>query len=96
VENDLINLKKYSVYTKLLIDGMPSPIFSANTLSPNKKDEKEFETRYQKVLAVNREKYCKSRDKVVASIEKTMADLEKAENDLVKKKEEKIKEKKYK
>lgn len=88
VENDLINLKKYSIYTKLLVDGMPTPIFSANTLAPHKKDEKEFETRYQKVLAVNREKYCKPRDKVVGSIEKVMDDLEKAENELLKKKEE--------
>lgn len=87
-EDDLMNLKKYTIYTKLLIDGMPSPIFSANTLSPNKKNEKEFETRYNKVLSVNREKYCKSRDKVVASIEKVMNDLDKSEKELFKKKEE--------
>jgi len=28
-EEDLMNLKKYTIYTKQLIDGMPSPIFSA-------------------------------------------------------------------
>jgi hypothetical protein len=51
---------------------MPSPIFSANTLPPHKKDEKEFKTRYEKVLAVNREKYCKPREKVVKNINDMM------------------------
>ncbi len=88
VENDLINLKNHTIYTKLLINGMPSPIFSANTLPPHKKDEKEFKTRYEKVLAVNREKYCKPREKVVKNINDMMWELEKAENDLFKKREE--------
>lgn len=88
VENDLTNLKKYTIYTKLLTDGMPSPIFSANTLAPNKKDEKEFETRYQKVLAVNREKYCKPREKVVKNINEIMEEIDKAEKALDIKKEE--------
>lgn len=93
VENDLINLKNHTIYTKLLIDGMPSPIFSANTLAPHKKDEKEFKTRYEKVLAVNREKYCKPRDKVVKNINDLMWELEKAESALFQKKEEFKKEK---
>jgi hypothetical protein len=28
---DLQNLRKYDIYSKLLIDGMPSPVFSATT-----------------------------------------------------------------
>lgn len=32
--NDLVNLAKYSVYLKLMIDGMTSKAFSANTLAP--------------------------------------------------------------
>jgi hypothetical protein len=28
-EEDLMNLKKYTIYMKQLIDGMPSPVFSA-------------------------------------------------------------------
>lgn len=87
-ETDLMNLKKYSIYTKLLIDGMPSPIFSANTLPPHKVSEEVIKTRYEKVLTVNREKYCKPRVKVVKSITDTMEEIEKAEDAWEKKKEE--------
>ncbi|ESZ51053.1 hypothetical protein X731_03840 [Mesorhizobium sp. L2C054A000] len=34
-ERDLINLPNYSIYLKLMIDGMPSKPFSAETLAPN-------------------------------------------------------------
>ncbi len=88
LETDLINLKNHSIYTKLLIEGMPSPIFSANTIAPNKRDEKEFKTRYEKVLAVNREKYCKPREKVVKNINEIMEEIEKADKALDIKKEE--------
>jgi hypothetical protein len=67
---------------------MPSPIFSANTIAPNKRDEKEFKTRYEKVLAVNREKYCKPREKVVKNINEIMEEIDKAEKILDMKKEE--------
>ncbi len=87
-ETDLMNLKKYSIYTKVLIDGMPSPIFSADTFAPHKKNEELFQTRYQKVLTVNREKYCKSRDGVVKNINSIMEEIEKAEIMLEKKKDE--------
>ncbi|MDD3302387.1 MAG: DUF87 domain-containing protein [Candidatus Gracilibacteria bacterium] len=86
-ENDLINLKNHSIYTKLLINGMPSSIFSANTFPPIKRDEKEFKVRYEKVLSVNREKYCKPRDKVVKNIEDVLGELDSAENVVIKNKE---------
>jgi len=83
---DLMNLKKYTVYTKQLIDGMPSPVFSAWTFPPNKKDENIFHTRYDKILSVSREKYSKSRKSVEARTNKTMEDIEMQEKQWEKKK----------
>jgi hypothetical protein len=31
---DLTNLKKFTIYSKLLINGMPSRVFSAGTFPP--------------------------------------------------------------
>jgi hypothetical protein len=56
-----MNQKKYTIYIKELIDGMPSPIFSAVTFPPHPKNEEEFQERYQKILQVSRERYCKKR-----------------------------------
>jgi len=78
-EDDLMNLSKYDIYLKQLIDGMPSKIFSAWTFAPNKKDDQVFSARYKKILSVSREKYSKSRDSVVKRINKTMEDIEKQE-----------------
>jgi hypothetical protein len=44
---------------------MPSPVFSAKTFAPHKKNPEAFETRYSKILNVSREKYSKSRKIVV-------------------------------
>lgn len=86
-EEDLMNLKKYNIYTKQLIDGMPCPIFSAWTFPPNKKEEKIFATRYKKILTVSREKYSNSRKFVEEKINKTLSDIEKQEIAWEKKKE---------
>ncbi len=85
-EEDLMNLKKYNVYTKQLIDGMPSSVFSAWTFAPNKKNEEVFSSRYQKILSVSREKYSKPRKTVETRINKTLADIEKQEQQWEKKK----------
>ena len=86
-EEDLMNLRKYSVYTKQLIDWMPSSIFSAWTFAPNKKDEEVFSSRYKKILGVSREKYSKSRESIVFKINKTIEDIEKQEKAWEEKKE---------
>ncbi len=57
-EEDLLNLTKYDVYLKLMIDGVASEPFSATTLPPlegmtNNKD---------KTIAVSRERYSKARE----------------------------------
>ncbi len=87
-EEDLMNLKKYNIYTKQLIDWMPSPIFSAWTFWPNKKNEEIFEKRYEKILQVSREKYCKSRKQVEDKIYKTIDDIDTQEKLWEKKKED--------
>lgn len=88
LEEDLINLKKYNIYLKQLIDWMPSPIFSASTFAPNEKNDEIFESRYKKILSVSREKYSKSRESVVWKINKMMEDIERQELAWEKKKEE--------
>ncbi|MCD5385280.1 type IV secretion system DNA-binding domain-containing protein, partial [Candidatus Gracilibacteria bacterium] len=87
-EDDLMNLKKYTIYTKQLIDGMPSNVFSAATFPPNKKNEEVFQSRYKKILSVSREKYAKSKQTVENRISKTLSDLEKQEQEWEKKKAE--------
>ncbi len=64
-EEDLVNLAKYSVYLKLMIDGVSSDPFSANILPPLS-DRQENN---MKVIAVSRERYGTSRaiveDKII-------------------------------
>lgn len=64
VEEDLINLTKYSVYMKLMIDGVASEPFSASTLEPlsGKTNNRE------KVIAVSRERYSQPRKVVEEKI----------------------------
>ena len=83
-----MNLKKYNIYIKQLIDWMPSPVFSAGTFSPNKKEEEEFMNRYQKILKVSREKYSVQRKYVEDKIKKTMAEVAEQEKIWEKKKED--------
>lgn len=85
-EDDLMNLKKYNIYTKQLIDGMPSPVFSAWTFEPNRKNEEVFQSRYKKILSVSREKYSKSRKSVELKINKSLEDIEILEKQWEKKK----------
>ncbi len=86
--DDLISMSKYDIYLKQLIDGMPSPTFSAGTFAPNKKDEAIFAARYNKILTVSREKYSKARSGVEGKISKMMDDVEKQEGEWEKKKED--------
>lgn len=60
--NDLVSLSKYTAYTRLLIDGMPSKTFSIDTLSPPELDHEEG--RREKVIKLARERYSNSRELV--------------------------------
>ncbi|MFZ5982705.1 MAG: type IV secretory system conjugative DNA transfer family protein, partial [Patescibacteria group bacterium] len=64
--NDIVNLPKYQVYLKLMIDGIAGDAFSATTLPPaNLEDTKDSE---EKVIRISRERYGKSREKVEEKI----------------------------
>jgi hypothetical protein len=66
---DLTNLKKYDIYTKLLIEWMPSPVFSATTYAPLREriDVPPQQAR-DVLLKVSREKYTKKKDFVEKKI----------------------------
>lgn len=60
--NDLVSLSKYTAYSRLLIDGMPSKTFSLDTLAPpNLEDE---EGRREKIIRLARERYSTDREVV--------------------------------
>ncbi len=51
---DLVNLPKYNIYLKLMIDGVASRAFSAQTLPPVEKTE---ESNREKIINMSRERY---------------------------------------
>jgi CxxC-x17-CxxC domain-containing protein len=63
---DIINLPKYNIYLKLLIDGVTSHPFSAMTLPPIAKRTDSFE----KVIRVSRERYTTPRADIAEKIVK--------------------------
>jgi CxxC-x17-CxxC domain-containing protein len=64
--NDIVNLSKYDIYLKLMIDGIAGDAFSARTLPPA--DISDTIDAEQKVIAVSRERYGKSRSEVAEKI----------------------------
>lgn len=79
---DLTNLRKYDIYTKLLIDGMPSPVFSATTYAPLRERIEVPPQQTREVLQkVSREKYTKKKDfvekKIFESVTKIREDEKK-------------------
>jgi hypothetical protein len=60
IETDLVNLTKFQIYLKLMIDGVASQPFSANTLSPINLSTGSAE----KVIKVSRERYATSRENI--------------------------------
>lgn len=102
---DLTNLRKYDIYTKLLIDGMPSPVFSATTYAPLRERIDVPPQQAREVLQkVSREKYTKKKDFVEKKIFENVAKIREDEKKFreeqeafkEKKKEEREKEKKKK
>lgn len=80
--NDLVNLSKYSVYLKLMINGVASNPFSANTLPPIGEPSGNLD----KVIRVSRERYATPRPIVEQKISKWLgaeyhAEAAKAESD---------------
>jgi CxxC-x17-CxxC domain-containing protein len=58
-EEDLVNLPKYEMYLKLMIDGVASSPFSAKGLPPLTEEERTYNV--EKVIAYSREKYATNR-----------------------------------
>jgi len=54
VNQDFVNMGKYTIYVKLMIDGVSSRPFSAHTLPPPKPQD---EPRTQEIIDASREKY---------------------------------------
>jgi len=64
--NDLVNLAKYTIYLKLMIDGASSEPFSANSLPPISKATGS----YAKVIRASQERYAIKREVMEAKIMK--------------------------
>jgi len=69
---DLVNLGKYNVYLKLMVDGLAGRPFSAETLPPTLKSE---ETNREKIIHVSRERYGTSKDIVEEKITKWAGEI---------------------
>ncbi len=65
--NDLVNLSKYNIYLKLMIDGVTSNSFSAETLPPFPSPDSSYR---EKIIRVSRERYGVPREKVEEKISK--------------------------
>lgn len=78
--NDLVNLPKYNIYLKLMIDGIAGDAFSAVTLPPI--DVSLTDANTEKVIRVSRERYASSRSEVEEKIARWsgMLPAETAEN----------------
>ena len=77
---DLVNLENYNIYLKLMINGVTSVPFSAETLPPSKIKEGEVSNR-DKVIKVSRERYGKPKKKVEEKISRWGNMGEEAEGD---------------
>lgn len=64
--NDLVNLNKYTIYLKLMIDGIAGDAFSATSLPPM--DISDTKINEEKVIRVSRERYGKSRAEIEEKI----------------------------
>ena len=65
-EEDIVNLPKYEIYLKLMIDGIASEPFSARGLRPLTEDEKTGNI--QKIISSSRERYAEKREVIVDKI----------------------------
>ncbi|MFH1392143.1 MAG: CxxC-x17-CxxC domain-containing protein [bacterium] len=63
--NDLVNLSKYNIYLKLMIDGVASRAFSATTLPPFDLPEESYR---EKIIKVSRERYTRTRAEIEEKI----------------------------
>lgn len=79
--NDLVNLNKYTIYSRLLIEGMPSTPFSADTLPPPEESLESEPGRREKIIKLSRERYAKPRKMVEDKIMRWSENTKKKELD---------------
>ncbi len=75
--NDIINLPKYNVYLKLMIDGIASNAFSAVALPPM---EPQGKSHFDTVVRVSREKYSHRREEIEEKISRWSGVFEEEES----------------
>ena len=71
--SDLVNLPKYNIYLRLIVDGLSSRPFSSVTLPPFEEEEKSYK---DKIIKVSRERYGTSKEKVEEKIARWSGVLE--------------------
>ena len=76
--NDLVNLAKYEMYLKLMIDGVSGDAFSADSLSPIQVTTKSDP---EKIIKVSRERYTKKREVVEDKVARWSGYIKDEEND---------------
>jgi len=76
---DLVNLTKYNVYLRLMIDGLAGRPFSAETLPPAQKPEK---SNREKIIKASRERYGTPREIVEEKIGRWVGMLKSPEKPL--------------
>ena len=65
----LASLPKYKIYNRVMVDGMTTPVFSADTLPPPDHDSGEdVEERAQKIINFSRQRYAKPKEQVEEKI----------------------------
>lgn len=74
--DDLVNLPKYNIYLRLMIDGVTSQPFSASTLEPF---ERPSEIHKEKIIQVSRERYASPREEVQEKIKRWSRPIEEKE-----------------
>ncbi len=77
-EEDLVNIPKYEMYLKLMIDGIASDPFSARGLPPLTKEEETGNV--EKVIRSSRERYAKKREIVEEKIARWHENIEEPKN----------------
>jgi len=70
--NDIVNLGKYNIYTKLMVNGIAADPFSANTLPPMNMPEKSF--KYE-IIDSSRKEYAGQREKIEEEIARWTGDF---------------------
>ncbi|NMB47582.1 type IV secretion system DNA-binding domain-containing protein [Patescibacteria group bacterium] len=72
-EEDLVNLAKQHIYVRLMIDGITSRPFSAETLPPRKQEDQNF---VQGIIDYSRKVYGRNKKEVDEYIAKNILDME--------------------